>query len=99
MAGRTVSLTRPLDSWIDGEVEEGRSQNASELVRVAVEDLRAKRLAQAALRNYCGSLLGRADRDREQGLPVREYGSREELSALLDDLDREVDAEDEPSRG
>jgi antitoxin ParD1/3/4 len=59
MSGRNVSLTDHLSSFVDVQVENGRHQNASEVVREALRryenDLSAERERVAAIRDViCG---------------------------------------------
>ncbi len=91
MAGRNFSLTSKLSSFVDRQVESGRHQNASEVVREALrryEDDVERDTAERA------ALLAIADR----GIEAIEAGDftliegEDGARALLDRLSRQVEA-------
>ena len=91
MSSRNINLTTPLNAWIDHEVETGRHQNASEVVRAALQDYRRKREAQDALELYFDSILDRADADVATGRYI-DVTSREQAEVLKDRINSEVTA-------
>ena len=91
MSSRNINLTTPLNAWIDHEVETGRHQNASEVVRAALHDYRRKREAQDALELYFDSIIDRADADAASG-HYTDVTGREQAEALKDRVNSEVTA-------
>lgn len=87
MSGRNFSLTERLSDFIDRQVDAGRHQNASEVVREALrryqDDLEAERASLAAIDAVAEA--GIAAIDRGDFRLVNGEGDR---SALLDDLNR-----------
>jgi antitoxin ParD1/3/4 len=90
MGGRNFSLTDHLSDFIDRQVEEGRHQNASEVVREALrryhDDLAAERASLAAIKAVADR--GIAEIERGEFLPIT---NDEERRSLLDDLNRRAD--------
>lgn len=91
MSGRNFSLTERLSRFIDQQVEDGRHQNASEVVREALrryqDDLEAERASLAAIEAVAAR--GIADMERGAFRVVDGAGDRR---ALLDDLNRRAAA-------
>lgn len=87
MSGRNFSLTERLSDFIDQQVEDGRHQNASEVVREALRryqgDLDAERASLAAIE----AVAERGSAAIERG-EFRLVDGAEERRALLDDLNR-----------
>lgn len=90
MSGRNFSLTPQLSSFIDRQVDDGRHQNASEVVREALrryaDDLEAERASLEAI-----------DAVAERGLAAIERGDFRSIEdeadsqTLFDDLNRRAD--------
>ena len=91
MSGRNFSLTPHLSTFVDRQVDSGRHQNASEVVREALrryeDDLEAERAAVAVL----GALAERGAAAIERG-DYRLVSGPEDARALLADLERHADA-------
>ena len=91
MSGRNFSLTPHLSTFVDRQVDSGRHQNASEVVREALrryeDDLEAERAAVAVL----GALAERGTAAIERG-EYRLISGPEDARALLADLERRADA-------
>lgn len=87
MSGRNFSLTDRLSVFIDQQVEDGRHQNASEVVREALrryqDDLDAERASLAVIE----AVADRGIAAMERG-DFRTLTSDEDRRALLDDLNR-----------
>lgn len=87
MTGRNFSLTDRLSHFVDRQVESGRHQNASEVVREALrryeDDLEAERASLAAIE----AIAERGIADIERGA-FRTVATAEDRRALLDDLNR-----------
>ena len=98
MSGRNVSLTDHLSSFVDVQVENGRHQNASEVVREALRryenDLSAEHERVAAIRDViCG---GRAAVARGDFTVV---ATSDDSAALLSRLTRRAPAPGSSRRG
>ncbi|HEV7284445.1 MAG TPA: type II toxin-antitoxin system ParD family antitoxin [Kaistia sp.] len=95
MTGRNFSLTETLSEFIDREVENGRHQNASEVVREALrryqDDVDAERAGLAAVAEH-----GLAAIERGEYRLVR---SDEGRRSLLDGLDRRASERARARRG
>ncbi|UKJ77078.1 type II toxin-antitoxin system ParD family antitoxin [Azospirillum brasilense] len=87
MSGRNFSLTERLSAFIDRQVEDGRHQNASEVVREALrryqDDLDAERASLAAIE----AIAERGTTAIERG-DYRLVDGEEDRRALLADLNR-----------
>ncbi|AWK89438.1 type II toxin-antitoxin system ParD family antitoxin [Azospirillum thermophilum] len=87
MGGRNFSLTERLSEFIDQQVEDGRHQNASEVVREALrryqDDLEAERASLAAIE----AVADRGIAALERG-DFRLVNGEEDRRALLADLNR-----------
>lgn len=87
MSGRNFSLTDRLSDFIDRQVQDGRHQNASEVVREALrryqDDLEAERVSLAAIEAIAERGIAAVERG-EFRLVSGEEGRR----SLLDDLNR-----------
>lgn len=87
MSGRNFSLTDRLSLFIDQQVEDGRHQNASEVVREALrryqDDLDAERASLAAIEAVADRGIAAMERGE-----FRLVTGVEDRSALLDDLNR-----------
>ena len=98
MSGRNVSLTPHLSAFVDQQVDSGRHQNASEVVREALrryeDDLEAERAGLLALRTVA-----------ERGIAALERGDyrlingADDTSALLADLEQRADGRNGLRRG
>jgi antitoxin ParD1/3/4 len=90
MSGRNFSLTDHLSDFIDRQVEEGRHQNASEVVREALrryqDDLAAEQASLAAIRAVADR--GIAEIERGEFLLIT---NDDERRSFLDDLNRRAD--------
>lgn len=90
MSGRNFSLTDHLSDFIDRQVEEGRHQNASEVVREALrryqDDLAAEQASLAAIRVVADR--GIAEIERGEFLLIT---NDDERRSFLDDLNRRAD--------
>jgi antitoxin ParD1/3/4 len=87
MSGRNFSLTERLSEFINQQVEDGRHQNASEVVREALrryqDDLEAERVSLAAIETIAKrgiAAIGRGE--------FRLVSGDEGRRSLLDDLNR-----------
>ncbi|HEV7369476.1 type II toxin-antitoxin system ParD family antitoxin [Arenibaculum sp.] len=98
MTGRNFSLTETLSEFIDREVENGRHQNASEVVREALrryqDDVDAERAGLAAIEAIAERGLAAIERG-EYRLVRGDEGRR----ALLDGLDRRASERARARRG
>jgi len=87
VSGRNFSLTERLSEFIDRQIEVGRHQNASEVVREALrryqDDLEAERASLAAIESIAERGLAAIERG-EYRLVSGDDGRR----SLLDDLNR-----------
>ena len=87
MSGRNFSLTERLSEFINQQVEDGRHQNASEVVREALrryqDDLEAERTSLAAIETIAKRGITAIERG-EFRLVSGDEGRR----SLLDDLNR-----------
>lgn len=97
MSGRNFSLTPQLSDFIDRQVDGGRHQNASEVVREALrryaDDLEAERASLAAIDAVAERGLA-AIAEGDYRLVEGEEGSR----SLLDDLNRRSDERNRSGR-
>jgi antitoxin ParD1/3/4 len=91
MSGRNFSLTPHLSTFVDRQVDSGRHQNASEVVREALrryeDDLEVERAVVAAI----GALADQGAAAIERG-DYRLISGPEDACALLADLERRADA-------
>ena len=98
MTGRNFSLTERLSEFIDRQVEDGRHQNASEVVREALrryqDDLEAERVSLAAIE----AVAERGILSVERG-EFRTVSGAEGRRALLDDLNRRASERARARRG
>lgn len=87
MSGRNFSLTEPLSDFIDRQVQAGRHQNASEVVREALrryqDDLEAERASLAAI-----AAIAERGADAIARGNFRLVSGEADRRALLDDLNR-----------
>lgn len=87
MSGRNFSLTDRLSVFIDQQVEDGRHQNASEVVREALrryqDDLEAERASLAAIEAVAERGMAAIERGE-----FRLVSGEEDRRVLLDDLNR-----------
>ncbi|WP_372396006.1 type II toxin-antitoxin system ParD family antitoxin [Azospirillum sp. HJ39] len=87
MGGRNFSLTDRLSAFVDRQVEDGRHQNASEVVREALrryqDDLEAERASLAAI-----EAVAERGVSAIEGGEFRLVAGGEDRRALLDDLNR-----------
>lgn len=86
MPTRNISLTGPLDAFIDGSVASGRYQNASEVVRASLRLLERDQREDAARLERLLTALDVADAEIDQGLGIEI--SRAELPDYLARLGR-----------
>ena len=82
MSGRNVSLTPRLNRFVDGQVETGRHQNASEVIREALRRYEEEIDAERQLLDVLGSMIDRSDANIAAGRFV-EASTDEELEALV----------------
>jgi|tagenome__1003787_1003787.scaffolds.fasta_scaffold15409543_1 antitoxin ParD1/3/4 len=82
MSGRNVSLTPRLNRFVDGQVETGRHQNASEVIREALRRYEEEIDAERQLLDVLGSMIDRSDANIAAGRFV-EASTDEELEALI----------------
>jgi len=91
MSGRNFSLTNQLSVFIDQQVEDGRHQNASEVVREALrryqDDLEAERASLAAIEAVADRGVTAIKRGE-----FRLVDGAEGRRSLLDDLNRRAAA-------
>lgn len=87
MSGRNFSLTDRLSRFIDQQVDDGRHQNASEVVREALrryqDDLDAENASLAAIEAIAERGVGAIERG-----DYRRVEGPADRRALLDDLNR-----------
>ena len=87
MGGRNFSLTERLSDFVDRQVEDGRHQNASEVVREALrryqDDLEAERASLAAIEAVAERGIAAVERGE-----FRLVKDVEDRRSLLDDLNR-----------
>ena len=82
MSGRNVSLTPRLNRFVDGQVETGRHQNASEVIREALRRYEEEIDAERQLLDVLGSMIDRSDANIATGR-FAEASTDEELEALV----------------
>ena len=82
MSGRNVSLTPRLNRFVDGQVESGRHQNASEVIREALRRYEEEIDAERQLLDVLGSMIDRSDANIAAGW-FAEASTDEELEALV----------------
>jgi antitoxin ParD1/3/4 len=87
MSGRNFSLTERLSEFINQQVEDGRHQNASEVVREALrryqDDVEAERTSLAAIETIAKRGIDSIERGE-----FRLVNGDEGRRSLLDDLNR-----------
>ena len=88
MATRNISLTEPLDRFIDERVESGDFQNASEVVRAGLRLLRRQTEEDSQKLERLRALVQEGMNDIEAGRYVEL--AWDELDAWLDGLGRSV---------
>ncbi|MBL8544271.1 MAG: type II toxin-antitoxin system ParD family antitoxin [Hyphomonadaceae bacterium] len=86
MATRNINLTDALDAFVAEQVESGQFQNASEVVRAGLRALKAEQEAHAAKVDALRAAI-QAGIDSGPAVPI------ENISAWLDEIDAEVEAE------
>lgn len=85
MRTRNISLTAPLDAFIDGRVASGRYQNASEVVRASLRLLERDERENAVRDRLLAAIaVGEVELDAGLGITVR----REALPAYITELGR-----------
>jgi len=98
MSGRNFSLTERLSEFINQQVEDGRHQNASEVVREALrryqDDLEAERTSLAAIETITKRGIAAIERG-EFRLVSGDEGRR----SLLDDLNRRASERSKAQNG
>lgn len=89
MATRNISLTDALDRFVAEQVASGQFQNASEVVRAGLRALKAEQEERARKLEALNAAIqeGWDSYDRGEGMVV------EDISAWLDEIDAEVEAE------
>ena len=87
MSGRNFSLTKHLNDFIDRQVDQGRHQNASEVVREALrryqDDLAAEQASLAAIEAVAKRGMAAIERGE-----YRTVATDDDRRALLEDLNR-----------
>jgi antitoxin ParD1/3/4 len=98
MSGRNFSLTERLSEFIDRQIEDGRHQDASEVVREALrryqDDLEAERASLAAIASIAERGMAAIERG-EYRLVSGDDGRR----SLLDDLNHRASERARARRG
>lgn len=89
MATRNVSLTNMLNAYVEGRVQSGAFQNASEVVRDALRLHKARTEDEARKKERFNRLVQEGIDDFEAG----RYEVVTDLSAWFDGLEAEIDAD------
>jgi len=88
MATRNISLTEPLDDFIEDRVRSGGYQNASEVVRAALRLLKR----QAEDDEQTSARLRAAIQEGIEDIEAGRFEAVSDLGRWLDELEAEVDA-------